>query len=525
MKYLNKFLELNDLEILDQEKYQEFLEIKGAEKYIETLEVEKLDLEELKEMIELNKYLITQSYYSYFKFTFPDNNPLIRGRHIELICDILTLATKGIIKTDNDANRFNLLVDMPPRHLKSTSITNTFPSWFILKTQTPVIITAYGDSLAKKAGASNRDLYIRHKKYFGNIGLKATAQDIWVTDRDARVIASPIQGKVTGEGANLLIIDDPVKNRLEANSATYRERIKQAWEDDLSTRRNPGEITITILLMTRWHEEDLAGILSESKAEKFAKLILPAECEDEEIDILNRKKDEPLWPECGFDNNYFKPYKENPRTWASLFQQRPSIEDGENFKREYFKYADKDINFYYLYDDGETISYKISDCFHFFTIDTAMKDKQENDETAITFWALTPKYDLVLLDVEHRRLEIPEQQKLIINKIMEYQPDIIYIEDKQSGTYHIQELKKLRYQVEELQAISDKILRAEAAIQMYASGYIYHLKNCRNVRDLEKQLCEFPNAKHDDMVDCVSYAGKVAQKYKHPQGSHFMMLR
>ena len=523
MKALNKFLKINGLDILNQDKYEQFLEIKELEKELEQIKPQNLSKEDLFEILKLNNYLITKSYYSYFKNQFSNNNPLIWGRHIELICDILTLATHGIIKTEEKANRFNLLVDMPPRHLKSTSITNTFPSWFILKTQKPIIITAYGDSLAKKAGASNRDLYMKHKKYFGNIDLKASAQDIWVTEYGARVISSPIQGKVTGEGANLLIIDDPVKNRLEANSATYRERIKQAWEDDLSTRRNPGDVTITILLMTRWHEEDLAGILAENKAEDFAKLILPAECEDEELDILSRKKGEPLWPECGFDNNYFRPYKENPRTWASLFQQRPSIEDGDHFKREYFKYAKKDKNFYYLYNDGVTLSYKITDCFHFFTIDTAMKDKQENDETAITFWALTPKYDLILLDVEHRRLEIPEQHKLIVNKITEHQPDVTYIEDKQSGTYHIQELKKKRFVIEELEANTDKIMRAEPAVNMYASGYIYHLSDCNNVRDYEKQLCEFPNAKHDDMVDCTGHAAKVAQKFKYGSNDSFLL--
>ena len=110
MKALNRFLELNNLEILNKEKYEKFLEIKSIEKYIENLEINELKVEEMKEIITLNKYLIKESYYSYFKNTFPNSNPLIRGRHIELICDILTLASLGVIKTDK--RRFKMIINM-----------------------------------------------------------------------------------------------------------------------------------------------------------------------------------------------------------------------------------------------------------------------------------------------------------------------------------------------------------------------------------------------------------------------------
>lgn len=242
----------------------------------------------MKEIITLNKYLITESYYSYFKNTFPNSNPLIRGRHIELICDILTLASLGVIKTDK--RRFKMIINMPPRHLKSTSITNTFPSWFVLKTQKPVILGAYGKDLAAKAGARNKDLYIEYKKYFGNIDLKVKGSTTWETEKAARVISTPLQGRMTGEGSSLLIIDDPVKNRLEANSKRYRDRLWETWKDDASTRINPGEVMIALVVMTRWHYDDLAGRLKEDESEKFAELILAAECENEETDILLKKK-------------------------------------------------------------------------------------------------------------------------------------------------------------------------------------------------------------------------------------------
>ncbi|ACZ09685.1 phage terminase large subunit [Sebaldella termitidis] len=522
MKALNRFLELNNLEILNKERYEKFLEIKNIEKYIENLEINKLKVEEMKEIITLNKYLITESYYSYFKNTFPNSNPLIRGRHIELICDILTLASLGVIKTDK--RRFKMIINMPPRHLKSTSITNTFPSWFVLKTQKPVILGAYGKDLAAKAGARNKDLYIEYKKYFGNIDLKVKGSTTWETEKAARVISTPLQGRMTGEGSSLLIIDDPVKNRLEANSKRYRDRLWETWKDDASTRINPGEVMIALVVMTRWHYDDLAGRLKEDESEKFAELILAAECENEETDILLRKKGELLWEEGGFDEAFYEPYKSNPRTWASLFQQRPTPEEGDYFHREDFKYFKEDNHFYYLYNDGNTKTILKRDCVRFFTVDTAMKEKDENDETAIFHWALTPDKELLLLNIYHNRLKIPDQERILRNQILNLSPDTTYIEDKQSGTYLIQKFKEEGFLIEELQAQGDKVFRASSIINLYGNRRVYHRlhKEDPEVEAYERQLLEFPNGTHDDMVDCASYAGIVIRD-KYTASNHFLL--
>ena len=175
------------------------------------------------------------------------------------------------------------------------------------------------DSLAEKSGAINRDLYDRYHNLFGvyPINPSQKSKAVWSITGGGRFIGSPIDGKVTGEGADLLIIDDPVKNRKDANSAVRRERIKEAWEDDLRTRRHPGN-PITLIIMTRWHESDLAGLVKAAPSEAFAELVLRAEHDSDEPDVLGRKKGELLWPEGGFDEAYFAPYKMNKRTWASL---------------------------------------------------------------------------------------------------------------------------------------------------------------------------------------------------------------
>ena len=283
-----KFCEMNDIAVnIANFQWKEFFAIKEAEHQLEEVDIRTLGVSDQIEILNLHNELILQSYYSYFKDTFSATNPLIKGRHIELLCDLLTLAVMGIIKTGGHGT--NIVINMPPRHLKSTTITNAFPSWFMLKTQKSVIVTTYGDSLAEKSGALNRDLYDRYHTLFGvnPINPSQKSKAVWSILGGGRFIGSPIDGKVTGEGADLLIIDDPVKNRKDANSLIRRERIKEAWEDDLRTRRHPGN-PITLIVMTRWHEADLAGIVLADTSEKFASLVLKAEHDSEELDFFGR---------------------------------------------------------------------------------------------------------------------------------------------------------------------------------------------------------------------------------------------
>ena len=328
-----KFCEMNEIAVnIANFQWKEFFAIKEAEHQLEEIDIRTLGVSDQIEILNLHNELILQSYYSYFKDTFSSTNPLIKGRHIELLCDLLTLAVMGLIKTGGHGT--NIVINMPPRHLKSTTITNAFPSWFMLKTQKSVIVTTYGDSLAEKSGALNRDLYDRYHTLFGvnPINPSQKSKAVWSILGGGRFIGSPIDGKVTGEGADLLIIDDPVKNRKDANSLIRRERIKEAWEDDLRTRRHPGN-PITLIVMTRWHEADLAGIVLADTSEKFASLVLKAEHDSEEVDVLGRKSGELLWNEGGFNTDYFKPFKMNKRTWASLYQQSPTVEEGDHFKQ------------------------------------------------------------------------------------------------------------------------------------------------------------------------------------------------
>lgn len=529
--YLRNFLDKNNISYnLDTTRFKEFLEIKRLEKELEELAYSpNLTDEDKKQIYLIHKNLITRSYFSYFKDTWPAANPLIYGKHIELICDILTMATMGIIKTGKHG--FNLIVNMPPRHLKSTSITNRFPSWFMLKKHKMVIVATYGDSLASKAGAMNKEFYEKYQNIFFQatpIDPSVKAKNVWqslesVHAPAARFIATSMQGKATGEGADLLIIDDPIKNRADANSETQREKIYDTWSDDLKTRLHPNN-NIAIILMTRWHADDLVGRLEQDTSMKWAKLIMRGEIEteaDESEDILMRKMGDVLWPEAGFDNEYFDSFRKNPRTWNSLIQQRPIIDGGSYFKEEYFRYAVEDGPIFLSLEqpDGSIESRMMSRGRKFITVDAAAKEKDENDETAICVWYETEKHELVLWDLYHGRLDFTKQEDMIEEYAKKYDILDLEIEDASNGTGLISRLSKKGYRVKGRIANRDKVTRSERILDWFCKGNVYFHRRLVNIThdksDMPKnvleymkdQLVSFPTAKHDDIVDAVAWAG------------------
>ncbi|MGL5707500.1 MAG: phage terminase large subunit [Aeromonas sp.] len=309
---------------------------------------------------------------------------------------------------------------------------------------------------------------------------------------------------------NCLIIDDPIKNREDANSKTMQEKVWDEYNDTYLTRVHQNGIIINI--MTRWHNSDLRGKIDEAEKNlKWLKVDLSAICEtDEELasDPFERKIGEALYPQM-YDERYFEPFKMNPRTWWSLYKQKPQVDSGEYFNRGYFQYFEYDDVFVTLYTETGKLQYLVKDCWLFQTIDTAQKTGQENDETGIITWVITPDNDLLMLDVYHGRIDVPTQEKVITQYWNKWQCNFQAIEDKQSGIGLIQKFKNEGRPIVELKAVGDKIERSTTAQIFYANMKVYHLKGAEWLGYLENQLLEFPSAKHDDLMDCVAYGAKV----------------
>jgi predicted phage terminase large subunit-like protein len=225
-----------------------------------------------------------------------------------------------------------LMLFLPPRHGKSEMTTVRYPVWRLKRDPTMrIIIGAYNQTLANKFSRKARKIAAGELLPSRE---RAAAED-WETVQGGGVRAVGVGGGITGQGGDLVIIDDPVKNREEANSQTYREKVWDWYTDDLYTRLEPG--AAMILIMTRWHEDDLAGrILASEDASSWTVVSLPAVAV--EGDPLGRPIGAALCPDR-YDETKLDRIKTVLGEWsfAALYQQRPAPAEGGMFKRHWFE--------------------------------------------------------------------------------------------------------------------------------------------------------------------------------------------
>jgi predicted phage terminase large subunit-like protein len=242
-----------------------------------------------------------------------------------------------------------LMVFMPPGSAKSTYTSVVFPAWYMgWRPGAKVILSSYATDIARKQGRRARQI-VRSPAYvpiFGTaISDETSAADQWALTNGSEFMAGGILSGVTGNRAHLLLIDDPVAGRAEADSETIQETTFAAYQDDLRTRLVPDGSEV--LVTTRWNQKDLAGRIlplewdGESgpvvcrDGQTWHVLCVPAEAERAD-DPLGRRIGERLWPQW-FTADHFAKFKKQARTWSALFQQRPTDPAGTFFKREWFK--------------------------------------------------------------------------------------------------------------------------------------------------------------------------------------------
>lgn len=392
-------------------------------------------------------------------------------------------------------------------------MTKKFPAWIIGNNPDyEIIIASYSMDLARDFGKIARDTYREHSKngtgIFNNIiDRDKSAGDNWgISEHRGAVVSTGVGGSATGKGAHIAIIDDPFKNREDANSKLQRDKVWAWYQSTIRTRLAPGGGII--IIQTRWHEDDLVGRISKEMesgtGEVFESIVLPAIAE--ENDILGRNVGEALWEER-YGLKELKNIKKaiGSREFAALYQQRPQIEDGGLFKRQYFKYFYIDNDFIKTSDKNVNVE----DCFYFQTIDTAMSTRKNSDYTAIATFMCDREWNLYLIDLILERLEVPDQWNVIKEFRNRYKLRFQAIESKSSGIGIIQQANREGMPLKELKADTDKMTRALNISVMFENGKVYFNKNLDKLFELEEELLKFPNALHDDAVDVCSYAGIV----------------
>ena len=302
------------------------------------------------------------------------------------------------------------MVFMPPRSGKSERISRTFPAWFLGNwPDKRVILSSYEADFAADWGRKARDLLLTHGPSLWGVRVAqgASAANRWtIADHAGGMVTAGVGGPITGKGADVFIIDDPVKNAEEANSQVYRDKSWEWFRAVAYTRLEPD--AAVVLLMTRWHEDDLAGRLIKEMnggGEKWDVVNLPALAEAE--DPLGRALGEPLWPER-YDVAAVQAIKQTIGSYwfGAMYQGRPTPEGGGLFRKDWFRYFDFEA------DGWVRMSHEdrrpISGMMRFCTVDLACSTKTSADYTAIATWACTHDGYLLLLDLDRRRLEGPQ---------------------------------------------------------------------------------------------------------------------
>lgn len=428
-----------------------------------------------------------------------------------------------------DKNRL-LIISVPPRHGKTELISKHLPAWYLGKyPKNRIILTSYGASLAEDNSSTAKDIFERTCHMWEGVfpSKSKWKKAAWNTNQGGGVIAAGVGGPCTGFGAELFIVDDYVKGHEEAESSLMREKIWSWWQSVSVTRLHPG--AVVIILATRWHEDYLIGrLLKQSEEEKdefpfdIETINLPALAESN--DLMNRKSGSALWPgrynetRLGYAKKAVGPY-----WWSALFQGSPTDRGGTLFKSSAFRYWEFDPRTaeYVCYrQDKEPIRIKRTELIRHVYVDPAIETKKVNDPTGMLAWGYSRKYKVwLLLDRINDRIEHTEIMETIKRLAWKNQCTLAGIENEKLGKVLVKQSAgndRIAGQAIPFKEIPtnglDKYARAVPMANYIENERVFFPKGAHWLSEYEGNLTKFPNAAHDEDVDCTSMAGFMESK-------------
>jgi predicted phage terminase large subunit-like protein len=382
-------------------------------------------------------------------------------------------------------------------------ISQTFPAWYLGRNPTKFVIhCAYGQDLAEDYGRSVRNIVIDpdYRDVFADVKMAEDSGSIrrFHTTHKGVYFAVGVGSAISGRGAHLLVGDDLVKDAAEADSEPTRRALQTWWRQVARTRLMPGGAIV--LVGTRWREDDIYGWIIENDGKHRWEVIdLPAIAN--ENDVLGRAPGEALWndAEIGYPIAALNELKNDvgPRAWAALYQQSPVQEDGNIFKRPWFKIWDK--------PSPPACDYVIQ------SYDTAYGARMDaGDFSAIQTWGVfkhNGQHNAILLQALNERLSFPDLRRKAKDLYKKHNPDIVVIEAKASGQSLISELRRSGVlNIVPYNPDRDKTARAHAIAPLVESGCVWMPQDRFWAEDVINQATSFPNARHDDQVDAMTQA-------------------
>ena len=405
-----------------------------------------------------------------------------------------------------------LMLFMPPRHGKSTLASVAFPAWHLGRHPDHEFIScSYSGSLAMSFSRKVRQLLREpvYKNVFEKSRLDKDSQSVesWQTTQGGGYVAAGVGGGITGKGANVLVIDDPVKNREDAESDNNREATWDWYTSTAYTRLSPGGGILVIL--TRWHDDDLAGRLlkqAEDGADQWEVIRYPAIAE---IDENFRKQGESLHPER-YNVDALEQIRKaiGPRDWSALYQQNPVSDEGDYFSRDMIRY--------YEYDEIDT-----AELNYYCAWDLAIGQRDRNDYSVGIVVGVDEYDHLYVVDVVRGKYDGFELVEQILDLYETWRPGIVGIErghiemalgpflqkrtrERGLSEAYFKDLKVGR---------RDKEARARAIQGRMQQGMVYFPKDAVWTGTMVAELLRFPNGAHDDQVDALAWIGLMMTEF------------
>ena len=405
-----------------------------------------------------------------------------------------------------------LMLFMPPRHGKSTLASVAFPAWHLGRHPDHEFIScSYSGSLAMSFSRKVRQLLREpvYKNVFEKSRLDKDSQSVesWQTTQGGGYVAAGVGGGITGKGANVLVIDDPVKNREDAESDNNREATWDWYTSTAYTRLSPGGGILVIL--TRWHDDDLAGRLlkqAEDGADQWEVIRYPAIAE---IDENFRKQGESLHPER-YNVDALEQIRKaiGPRDWSALYQQNPVSDEGDYFSRDMIRY--------YEYDEIDT-----AELNYYCAWDLAIGQRDRNDYSVGIVVGVDEYDNLYVVDVVRGKYDGFELVEQILDLYETWRPGIVGIErghiemalgpflqkrtrERGLSEAYFKDLKVGR---------RDKEARARAIQGRMQQGMVYFPKDAVWTGTMVAELLRFPNGAHDDQVDALAWIGLMMTEF------------
>jgi len=391
---------------------------------------------------------------------------------------------------------------MPPRHLKLHLASVCFPAWCLgHDPSAQLLCVSYAQDLADKLSRDCRQIVTTnwYRQLFATrLSPQRQAMSEFETTAQGCRLATSVGGVLTGRGADMIIIDDPLKPE-DALSQTQRQAANDWFDHTLYSRLNDTRNGAIIVIMHRLHEDDLAGHVMAQ--EDWEVMRFPAIAEEDEVWALDsemeqcmftRERGEALHPERQPVATLDKIRRTiGEYNFAGQYQQAPSPQGGGMVKAAWFRnYAANERP-----DKFDQIVQ---------SWDTANKASELSDFSVCTSWGIKGK-DLYLLHVLRRRMEYPELKRAVCEQCGAFAANVVLIEDKASGTQLIQELiEQGLHAVTRYQPQSDKIMRMHAQTAMIENGFVHLPKEAAWLAEYLHELTVFPKGKHDDQVDSTA---------------------